>query len=488
MTEPSQPSNLLPDSEEYLQGERPFSPVLTALCLMICVCGFGLLLWTVASSDGVRESSMTASRDLERIASRLLGVESRLSELSAFEQALFHLWGEDGDTQGQLRLWYAELPEKSRHPLGELYLGILAGEAGLRTDLLALMEKWPAGISPFPTFRRLLDVGYLERDQVESDYDWLQARLAEEVPANWFYFQLAGRLASQSGNEALRDDLQGQFQQLTNPQLWAWRALTIVELSLGGIGLIGIVSVAGMWFKNKRLWRVECFNQRPSPWPFNEGLAVLARGGACSIFLIAIFAVVPYGVTILEDYGSLVLYLPTVVLAAVWLGRSTNLSFFKVLGCKNSFQPFKTSLLLLFSVIALGLLGDWLIMLGGDAFQFSSHWTEWFIPQLVWGSQAELWKTSIEVVVVAPVFEELIFRGILYSTLRAKFGVPASLIGSALIFALAHGYGPTAFLTVFLSGMLWAWIYERTGSVVPGMCAHAINNGLVVYFLVAVFR
>ncbi|MDH5564199.1 MAG: CPBP family intramembrane metalloprotease, partial [Nitrospirota bacterium] len=475
MIEPSQSSSLLPDSEGHVQGERPFSSVLTALCLLVCLGGFGLLLWTVAFSDGVRESSMTASRDLERIASRLLGVESRLSDLSAFEQAMFHLWGEDGDTQGQLRLWYAELPEERRHPLDELYSGILDGEAGLRANLLALMEKWPSAISPFPTFRRLLDVGYLENDQVETDYDWLQAKLAEEVPANWFYFQLAGRLASQSGNEALRDNLQQQFKQLTNPQLWAWRALTIFELSLGGIGLIGIVSVVGMWFKNKMLWRVECFSQKPSLWSFNEGLAVLARGGACSIFLIALLAVVPYGITILEDYGSLLLYLPTVALAAVWLGRSTNRSFFEVLGCKNVFQRFKTSVLFLISVIALGLLGDWLIMLGGDVFQISTHWTEWFMPQLVWGSQSELWKTSIEVVVVAPIFEELIFRGILYSTLRAKFGVPASLIGSALIFALAHGYGPTAFLTVFWSGMLWAWVYERTGSLIPGMCAHAIN-------------
>ncbi len=487
MIEPSQPSSLLPDSEERVQGERPFSSVLTALCLLVCLGGFGLLLWTVSSSDGVRES-MTASRDLERLSSRLLSVESRLAELSAFEQAMFHLWGEDGDTQGQLRLWYAELPEDRRHPLDELYWGILAGEAGLKADLLALMEKWPSTNSSFPTFRQLLDVGYLENDQVDTDYDRLQARLAEEVPANWFYFQLAGRLARQSGQEALRDALQQQFQQLTNPQLWAWRTLTIFELSLGGLGLIGLVSVAGMRWNNKKLPRIECFNQRPSLWAFNEGLAVLARGGACSIFLIALLAVVPYGITILEDYGSLLLYLPTVVLAAMWLGRSTHRSFLEVLGCKNFLQRFKPSVLLLLSVIALGLLGDWLIMLGGDVFQISTHWTEWFIPQLVWGSQSELWKTSIEVVVVAPIFEELIFRGILYSTLRAKFGVPASLIGSALIFALAHGYGPTAFLTVFWSGMLWAWIYERTGSLIPGMCAHAINNGLVVFFLVAVFR
>jgi len=477
---------LLPDSAPA-QGKHQFSPVLTALCLLVCLCGFALLLWTVAFSDGLRESP-TVSRDLERVASRLLGFESRLFELSVFEQAMFHLWGESGDTQGQIRLWYAELPQEKRQPLDELYLGILDGEADLKSDLIETMEGWSAEISPFPIFRRFLGVGYLERGQVDRDYDILQAQLAEEVPANWFYFQLARRLARQSGDESLRDHLQRQFQQLTDPQIWGWRALLIFELSMAGIGLICLASVASMWLKNRSLQRAEWFNHGPSPWSFHEGMAVLARGGALSIFFIAVMAVVPYGVSIFEGYESLLLYLPTVLLASVWLCRSKSQSLLEVLGCKKVFQRLGSSFPLLLSVIALGLIGDWLIMFVGETFEISVHWTEWFLPQLVWGSQAELVKTTLEVVVLAPIFEELIFRGILYSTLRAKFGVPASIIGSAVIFALAHGYGPMAFLAVFWSGMLWAWIYERTGSVIPGMCAHVINNGLVVYSLVAIFR
>ena len=44
------------------------------------------------------------------------------------------------------------------------------------------------------------------------------------------------------------------------------------------------------------------------------------------------------------------------------------------------------------------------------------------------------------------------------------------------VFALAHGYGLSGFATVFASGVLWAWAYERTGSLLPGMAAHALNN------------
>ncbi len=483
MNESSQPSNLLPDS----QGELQFSPIVTAFCIVVCVFGFALLLWS-ASSFEVFSESLTVSRDLERLASRMLGFESRLSELSAFEQGMFRLGGEDGETQEQFRSWYAELPQEGRNPLDELYVGILDGEADLRKDLMVSMEMWGSELPPFPTFRRLLDVAYLGSDPIDLNYTTLQAQLAEEVPANWFYFQLARRLARQSGDVALREHLDRQFQQLTDPQLWKWRGLVIFELSIGTIGVICLVYVASMRLKNRMFQWVGNLNQRPTSWSFNEGLAVLARGGALSIFLIAILAVVPYGVTILENYGSLLLYLPTVLLASLSLCGSKNLSLLEVLGCKDPFQRFRSSLPILMSVLALGLIGDWLIMLGGTAFEISVHWTEWFIPQLVWGSQAELFKTAIEVVVIAPIFEELIFRGIVFSTLRAKFGFLVSMIWSAVIFALAHGYGPIAFLTVFWSGLLWSWIYERTGSVIPGMCAHAVNNGLVVYFLVALFR
>jgi hypothetical protein len=142
----------------------------------------------------------------------------------------------------------------------------------------------------------------------------------------------------------------------------------------------------------------------------------------------------------------------------------------------------------MFMVVALGLVGDWLIVIAGDTFQSSVHWNEWFVPQLVWGSQMDLVKTAIEFVVLAPLFEELIFRGILFTSLRKKFNFPISMVASGLVFALAHGYGLIAFLTVLWSGCLWAWAYERTGSVIPGTIAHAVNNGVVVYSLVAFFR
>ncbi|MEQ1680872.1 MAG: CPBP family intramembrane glutamic endopeptidase [Nitrospira sp.] len=44
------------------------------------------------------------------------------------------------------------------------------------------------------------------------------------------------------------------------------------------------------------------------------------------------------------------------------------------------------------------------------------------------------------------------------------------------------------FISVFWSGFLWAWIYERTGSLIPGMVAHAMNNLLVCLTVMALLR
>ncbi len=487
MKETPQQSLAVPDSEIISCKESQFSSFVTALCLMVCVCGLAVLLWSVSSSEVVPESS-TVSRDLERLASRILGFESRFAELSAFEQSLYRLWWEDSHTQEQLHGWYAEIPQDRRSPIDQLYVGIFHGEEMLRVNRRGTVQVENPGIQQVPIFQQMLDAAYRERNTISADYAGLQARLAEEVPANWFYYQLARRLASQSGDQVLRENLRHQFHQLTDLQFWKWRVLIIIECLLGGIGLMCFIYMVVMRFKLRLFQSEGESNQRTSFWTFHEGYAVLARGGALSILLIALLASVPYGMTILEDYGSLVLYLPTVAVATILLCWPKEQSLLAVLGCHNFFERIKSSLPLLSSVIALGLMGEWLIMLGGDMFDISVHWTEWFLPHLIWGSQMEVLKTSLEVVVLAPFFEEIIFRGIVFSTLRAKFGLASSLIGSAGIFALVHGYGPIAFFSVFWSGILWAWLYERTGSIVPGICAHAVNNGVVVYFLVSIFR
>jgi len=128
------------------------------------------------------------------------------------------------------------------------------------------------------------------------------------------------------------------------------------------------------------------------------------------------------------------------------------------------------------------------LALGGGWLQLDSHWAEWFDSDLAWGPMAAVVVTLAATVVLAPVFEEIIFRGLLYGSLRARFGVAPSIIVSALIFAVAHGYGAAGFASVFFSGALWAWSYERTRSVLPAIAAHMANNASVGITLLWLLR
>ena len=60
------------------------------------------------------------------------------------------------------------------------------------------------------------------------------------------------------------------------------------------------------------------------------------------------------------------------------------------------------------------------------------------------------------------------------------------LLGWIIPGFIAFAFGHT--LNSFLSGVLWAWIYERTGSLLPSMVAHTVNNLTVALTLTAMLR
>lgn len=80
-------------------------------------------------------------------------------------------------------------------------------------------------------------------------------------------------------------------------------------------------------------------------------------------------------------------------------------------------------------------------------------------------------------VFVAPVTEEIFFRGFLFKGFREKYGWVNALIFSSIIFALFHGQLATL-LPTFLLGALFAYLYQRTESVFPGMILHFAVNAL----------
>jgi membrane protease YdiL (CAAX protease family) len=94
-------------------------------------------------------------------------------------------------------------------------------------------------------------------------------------------------------------------------------------------------------------------------------------------------------------------------------------------------------------------------------------------------SAGEIAIYFVLVCVFAPVFEELIFRGYVYAGLRRIMSVRTAIISGAAIFAAVH-LNAEAFLVVGLIGALLCYLYERTRSLIPGIIAHGVHNGLVL--------
>ena len=88
----------------------------------------------------------------------------------------------------------------------------------------------------------------------------------------------------------------------------------------------------------------------------------------------------------------------------------------------------------------------------------------------------ELFLQFIALCVLPAVTEELFFRGALQGLLR-PCGSAAAIFGPALLFSLLH-LDAIQGLTALVCGVFLGWLAERSGSILPGMLLHFVNNCL----------
>jgi membrane protease YdiL (CAAX protease family) len=101
---------------------------------------------------------------------------------------------------------------------------------------------------------------------------------------------------------------------------------------------------------------------------------------------------------------------------------------------------------------------------------------------------APLWPTGIYMgfftIVLAPVAEEFIFRGVLFPFVK-QLGRPGlAWFGVSLLFALIHG-SVAIFIPLFVFALAMTWLYEKTGSLLAPVVVHSLFNAanLVIFCL-----
>lgn len=80
--------------------------------------------------------------------------------------------------------------------------------------------------------------------------------------------------------------------------------------------------------------------------------------------------------------------------------------------------------------------------------------------------------------VVAPIKEEMLFRGLIYPPLREAHGKGRGILLTAIFFAMLH-FDIIRFLPLFLGGIVLTWLYERSSSIWPSVVAHGTWNILM---------
>ena len=82
--------------------------------------------------------------------------------------------------------------------------------------------------------------------------------------------------------------------------------------------------------------------------------------------------------------------------------------------------------------------------------------------------------------ILAPIVEEMLFRGYLQKVLEDSWGdITKSILVTSLFFALIH-LNPYWIVQIYILGMLLGYLSWRTNSILPGIILHGLNNGFAV--------
>lgn len=466
-------------------SQPPLSPVLTLLFGVVLLACILFIVWLQVSVPPL-DRVPVPERALLLIVERMMDLEERLASVPRWERLLYEgTAGSEFDELEQALDWYEELAAFSGDPLVHLQLAVLEAEAGRLESVRRKLKEWDTSHDPFPMFAAIVRAAYLEERVDPASKQILHAELAEAVPAGWFYDRMVMHLAERSGDQRLWVEAKEALQHRGDLLLTRVRVLSAGEV---GLTLLGMGTLAIMIRRRTEGYMIIGTSMLPPPWSGWQGLAVLVQGGAVAAVLTLLFLVLDLENVLLRLLSMPLASLPLLLMAYRHLLVPAALGYRQALGFQLVPGGLARLALAVPAVLGVGFVGDWVLGWGAEWLELESHWTEWFDADLVWGDQDVMIVSLVEYVLIAPVLEEVVFRGLLYATLRRQFGLGLSAVMSSAVFALAHGYGVLGFASVFWSGIVWAWVYEKTGSLLPGLLGHALNNLLVCLTIISMLR
>ena len=166
---------------------------------------------------------------------------------------------------------------------------------------------------------------------------------------------------------------------------------------------------------------------------------------------------------------------------AAWLAwqlRRRRVSFWRLLGSLPEGYDW---------LLTAGILAAAVIFSFGSAMLISTllsyvgpGWVESFVGADGWLNEGPLVFLLAIVLVVAPVIEEVLFRGVILHRLAVKWGLGPAIVVSSAVFGLLH----VNFVGVGVLGIVMALLYVRTRTLIVPIACHVLNNAVAVSLVI----
>ena len=142
--------------------------------------------------------------------------------------------------------------------------------------------------------------------------------------------------------------------------------------------------------------------------------------------------------------------------------------------------------------VGIGMLGVLLIfMIVSQALTYLLDKSPLVFVDPLYQSVSSVWLLVFAMVIVAPIYEELVFRGILWSAIAEQFATPSyskqrgavvASIVTSLIFAIIHlQYGIYEISTIVVLALIFCYARLKSDSLILPMLLHIINNGVAMW-------
>lgn len=263
-------------------------------------------------------------------------------------------------------------------------------------------------------------------------------------------------------------------------------------LILVGIGILIQTSIS--WRRRPPPLRLMALRLRDRPWQMPDALAlvaVLVVGFLLALVSRELWLTWTEGLNLTQDarlilLQSMIFHVLGLIVLRLWMARR-GLTWRTAFGMSSS--KLRED-----AIIGIGiLLGALPILLAATILFHVLLQLLGYQPSLqdvafAMADERNPWMRAYFVVLaigLAPLFEELLFRGVLFPALARRYGWWASALVTSFSFAVIHGHLPS-FVTLFALSLVLSFAYIYTGSIMSPIAIHAVFNGLTTAILLTI--